>query len=63
MREQHTYSIPQPHAYTPDKDLLQDTQMPLTTRRASRFVSFVLGLVLGTGVVVLLTQLSAWLAA
>jgi hypothetical protein len=63
MREQRTYSITQPHAYTPDKDILQDTQTPITARRASRFVSFVLGLVLGTGVAVLLAQLSAWLAA
>jgi len=63
MREPRTYSITQTHASTPDKDILQDTQTPITTRRASRFVSFVLGLVLGTGAAVLLAQLSAWLAA
>jgi hypothetical protein len=63
MREQRTYSSTQTHAYTPDKDILQDTRTPMTIRRASRFVSFVLGLVLGTGVAVLLAQLSAWLAA
>ena len=63
MREQRTYSIPQTHACTPDKDIFQDTRTPITPRRASRFVSFVLGLVLGTGVAVLLAQLSAWLSA
>ena len=63
MREPRTYSITQPHAYTPDTDILQDAQTPITTRRASRFVSFVLGLVLGTGVAVLLAQLSTWLSA
>ncbi len=60
MRQQRTYSITQTHAYTPDKDILQDTRTPMTTRRASRFVSFVLGLALGTGVAVLLSLLSAW---
>ena len=63
MREQRTYSITQTHMYPPDEDILQDTRTPVTPRRASRVVSFVLGLVLGTGVAVLLTQLSAWLAA
>jgi hypothetical protein len=63
MREQRTYSITQPHASIPDTDILQDTQTPITTRRASRFVSFVLGLVVGTGVAVLLAQLSTWLSA
>jgi hypothetical protein len=63
MREQRTYSITQTHVYPPDKDILQDTRTPMTTRRASRFVSFVLGLVLGTGVAVLLAQLSTWLSA
>jgi hypothetical protein len=63
MREPCTSSIPQPQAYTPDTDMLQDTQTPITTRRASKFVSFVLGLVLGTGVAVLLAQLSTWLSA
>jgi len=32
----------------------------MTARRASKFVSFVLGLVLGTGIAVLLSLLSAW---
>jgi hypothetical protein len=63
MREQRTYSITQTHAYTPDNDILQDTRIPMTIHRASKFVSFVLGLVLGTGAAVLLAQLSAWLAA
>jgi hypothetical protein len=63
MSEQRTYSSTQTHAYIPDKDMLQDTRTPMTTDRASRFVSFVLGLVLGTGVAVLLAQLSTWLSA
>ena len=63
MREPRTYLITQTHPYTPDKDILQDTRTPMTTPRASRFVSFGLGLVLGTGAAVLLAQLSAWLAA
>jgi hypothetical protein len=63
MSEQRTYSSTQTHAYIPDKDMLQDTRTPMTTDRASRFVSFVLGLVLGTGVTVLLAQLSTWLSA
>jgi hypothetical protein len=63
MSEQRTYSSTQTHAYIPDKDMLPDTRTPLTTDRASRFVSFVLGLVLGTGVAVLLAQLSTWLSA
>jgi len=60
MRQHRTYSITQAHAYTPDKDILQDTWTPITAHRASRFVSFVLGLALGTGVAVLLAQLSTW---
>ena len=43
-----------------DTDLLQDTWTPMTTHRASRCVSFVLGLALGTGVAVLLSLLSTW---
>jgi hypothetical protein len=60
MREQRTYSITQSYAYTPSKDILQRPQTSMTARRASKFVSFVLGLVLGTGVAVLLSLLSAW---
>jgi hypothetical protein len=60
MRQYRTYSISQPHAYASEKDMLQDTWGPMTTRRASTFVSFVLGLVLVAGVVVLLSLLSAW---
>jgi hypothetical protein len=60
MREQRTYSITQSYAYTPSKDILQRPQTSMTARRASKFVSFVLGLVLGTSVVVLLSLLSAW---
>ena len=63
MRQPRTYSIAQAYAYTPDKDMLQDTWAPMTTRRASRFVSFILGLALGTGVAVLLSLLSTWLSA
>jgi hypothetical protein len=63
MSEQRTYSSTPTHAYIPDKEMLQDTRTPMTTDRASRFVSFVLGLVLGTGVTVLLAQLSTWLSA
>ena len=59
MRQHRTYLISQTHAYASDKDMLQDTWRPMTTGRASTFVSCVLGLVLGTGVVVLLSLLSA----
>jgi len=62
MSQQRTYSITQTHAYTPDKDIFQDTQPSMTSYRASRFVSFVLGLTLGKGIAVLLAQLSAWLS-
>jgi hypothetical protein len=54
-------SITQTHPYTPDKDILQDMRTPLTPRRATRFASFILGLVFGTGVVILMALLSAWL--
>ena len=65
MRQRRTYAITQTLAYTPDKDLLQDTWdtwTPMTTHRASRCVSFILGLALGTGVAVLLSLLSTWLS-
>jgi hypothetical protein len=54
-------SITQTHTDTPDKDILQDRWTPMTPRRATRFTSFVLGLVFGTGVVILTALLSAWL--
>jgi len=63
MRQPRTPSIAQTYVYTPDNDMLQDLWTPLTTRRASRCVSFVLGLALGTGVAVLLSLLSAWFSA
>ena len=62
MRQHRMYSTTQAYAYTPSKDILQRLQTPMTARRASRFVSFVLGLALGTGVAVLLALLSAWLS-
>jgi len=62
MRQYRTYSIAQAYAYTPSKGILQRLQTPMTAHRASKFVSFVLGLALGTGVAVLLAQLSAWLS-
>ena len=62
MRQYRTYSIAQAYAYTPSKDILQRLQTPVNAQRVSRFVSFVLGLALGTGVAVLLAQLSAWLS-
>ena len=49
MRQYRTYSISQTQAYALEKDMLQDTWRPMTTRRASAFVSFVMGLVLVTG--------------
>ena len=52
MRQYRTYSIAQAYAYTP--------KISLTAHRVSRFVSFALGLALGTGVAVLLAQLSTW---
>ena len=60
MRQYRTYSISQTQAYPSEKDMLQDTWRPMTTRRASTFVSFVLGLVLVTGMIVLLSLLNAW---
>ena len=60
MKQSRTYSIAQAYAYTPNKDILQRLQTPMTPHRVSKFVSFVLGLALGTGVAVLLAQLSAW---
>ena len=63
MRQPRTPSIAQTYVYTPDNDMLQDPWIPLTTRRASRWLSFVLGLALGTGVAVLLSLLSAWFSA
>ncbi len=49
MRQYRTYSIAQAYAYTPSKDILQRLQTPMTARRVSKFVSFVLGLGLGAG--------------
>jgi hypothetical protein len=60
MRQQRTYSIPQSYAYTPSKDILQRPLTSMTPGRASRCVSFVLGLALGTGVAVLLSLFSPW---
>jgi hypothetical protein len=54
MRQYRTYSIAQAYAYTP--------KISMTAHQVSRFVSFVLGLALGTGVAVLLAQLSVWLS-
>jgi hypothetical protein len=63
MRQPRPYAITLTHAYTPDSDILQDTWTPMTTRRASRCMSFVLGLALGTGVAVLLSLFSTWFSA
>jgi hypothetical protein len=63
MRQPRTHAIIQTYAYTPDKDMLQETRTPMTASRASRCVSFILGLALGTGVAVLLSLLSTWLSA
>ena len=54
MRQYRTSSIAQAYAYTP--------KIAMTAQRVSRFVSCVLGLALGTGVAVLLAQLSIWLS-
>jgi hypothetical protein len=54
MRQYRTYSIAQAYAYT--------SKISMTAHQVSRFVSCVLGLALGTGVVVLLAQLSVWLS-
>ena len=62
MRQYRTCSIAQAYAYTPSKDIFQRPQTSMTVHRVSRFVSFVLGLALGTGVAVLLAQLSVWLS-
>jgi hypothetical protein len=63
MRQPRTPSIAQTYVYTPDNDMLQDPWTPLTTRRVSRYVSFVLGLALGTGVAVLFSLLRTWFCA
>jgi hypothetical protein len=54
MRQYRTYAIAQAYAYT--------AQIAMTAHHVSRLVSCVLGLALGTGVVVLLAQLSVWLS-
>ena len=54
MRQYRTSSIAQAYAYTP--------KIAMTAQRVSRCVSCVLGLALGTGVAVLLAQLSLWLS-
>ena len=63
MRQSRTYSIIQSYAYTPSKDIFQRPQTAMTARRVSRFASFVLGLVLGTGMAALLSLLSAWFSS
>ena len=63
MRQYRTYSIAQAYAYTPSKGILQRLQTPMTAHRASKFVSFVLGLALGTGVAVLFSLLRTWFSA
>jgi len=63
MRQYRTYSIAQAYAYTPSKDILQRLQTPMAAHRGSRFVSFVLGLALGTGVAVLFSLLRTWFCA
>ena len=63
MRQSRTYSITQSYAYTPSKDIFQRPRTSMTARRTSRFASFVLGLVLGTGMAVLLSLLSAWFSS
>ena len=63
MRQPRTYSVTQTHTYTPAKNILQPLWTLMTTQQVSRFVSFVLGLALGTGVAVLLSLLSTWFSA
>jgi hypothetical protein len=58
MRQQRMDSITQAYAPTPSKDILQKTQTSMTSRRANRLASFVLGLVFGLGMIVLLALLS-----
>jgi hypothetical protein len=41
----------------------EPSRRSMTARRVSRFVSFVLGLALGTGIAVLLGTLSAWFSS
>ena len=50
----------------PSKILLVDdapAQRSMMARRVSKFVSFVLGLALGTGIAVLLATLSTWFSS
>jgi hypothetical protein len=60
MRQPRTYSIPRSYTYTPSKDILHRSHTSMSLGRASKCVSFILGLALGTGVAVLLFLLSAW---
>jgi hypothetical protein len=62
MRQQRMGLITQAYTYIPSKDILQKTQTSMTTRRASRLASFVLGLVFGLGMIVLLALLSVLLS-
>jgi len=63
MKQPHTCSVTPTHASTPDAPMLPHPRTPMPTRRASRCVSFALGLALGTGVAVLFSLLSTWFSA
>jgi hypothetical protein len=63
MQQHRTHSIIQSYAYTPSKDILQRPLTSMTARRTSRFASFVLGFAFGTGIAILLAQLSAWFSS
>jgi len=63
MRQPRTCSVTQRHASPADAQSLQHLGTRMPPPRASRVVSFVLGLALGTGVAVLLSLFSTWCSA
>src|SRR5262249_40228394 len=63
MRQPRPCSVTQRHASPLDVQSLQHPGASMPPRRASRMVSFVLGLALGTGVAVLFSLLRTWFCA
>jgi hypothetical protein len=63
MSQPRTCAVTQRHASPLEAQSLQYPGASMLPRRASRVVSFVLGLALGTGVAVLFSLLRTWFSA
>ena len=63
MRQPRPCAVTQRHASPLDAQNLQHPGASMPPRRASRAVSFALGLALGTGVAVLFSLLRTWFCA